>query len=132
MNPFEVGVVGSEGLHAIIDRRIVAEGSRIVRGEACRYFYNPMWSMLGDAGSEPPGTYFYNSGTAVNYFWHMFDQVLLRPQLVNCLASDGIKIVTEIEGQTLLSEYGRPDLKRISDHLPVICRLGEIEETVNA
>ena len=71
MNPFEVGVVGSGGLHAIVDRGIAAGGSRVVAGETCSFFYNPMWSFFGDRGSAPPGTYFYNSGTEVNYFWHV-------------------------------------------------------------
>ena len=83
MNPFEAGVVGSGGLHAVMDRRIAAKGSRIVRGESCDFFYNPMWAHFGDAGSTPPGTYFYNSSSEVNYFWNIFDQVLIRPALLS-------------------------------------------------
>lgn len=78
MNPFEAGMVGSEGLHGIMDRRIASEISRIVQGELCGFSYNPMWTMLGDLGPSPPGTYFYNSSTELNYFWNMFDQVLVR------------------------------------------------------
>lgn len=132
MNPFEVGLVGSEGLHGIMDRRIVSTVSRIVQGEACTFFYNPMWGMLGDSGSSPPGTYFYNSGSEVNYFWNTFDQVMLRPTLLNALYKDGVSVVTEIDGVTLLDAMGRPDRTTGSDHLPLVCRLSEIEEIVNA
>jgi hypothetical protein len=132
MNPFEAGVVGSDGLHAIVDRRIAADGARTVQGESCKYFYNPMWSMLGDLGSEPPGTYFYNSGSPVNYFWNIFDQVLLRPSLINSLIGEGVKIVTKVAGRTLLGKHGRPNTREGSDHLPVICRLAEAEETMHA
>jgi endonuclease/exonuclease/phosphatase family protein len=95
MNPFEAGVVGSEGLHGVMDRRIASAVSRVVQGEPCRFFYNPMWSMLGDVGPSPPGTYFYSSGSEVNYFWNMFDQVLIRPTLLDSFSgsqqeSDGV------------------------------------------
>jgi hypothetical protein len=132
MNPFEVGMVGSEGLHGIMDRRIASTMSRVVQGESCRFFYNPMWSMLGDGGAFPPGTYFYNSGTEVNYFWNMFDQVLVRPELLDSLATDSVSIVTEIQGATLLTDIGRPNRYDSSDHLPIVCRLSEIQETVYA
>lgn len=132
MNPFEAGVVGSEGLHGIMDRRIASTFSREVQGETYRYFYNPMWGMFGDAGESPPGTYFYNSSSEVNYFWNMFDQVLVRPTLLDFLAKDGVKIVTEIQGETLLTNLGRPNKSSGSDHLPVVCRLSEIEERTNA
>jgi hypothetical protein len=131
MNPFEVGMVGSEGLHGVMDRRIASTVSRVVQGEACPFFYNPMWGMLGDVGSSPPGTYFYNSGTEVNYFWNMFDQVLVRPTLLDSLSTDSVGIVTEIQGETLLTDSGRPNRNDSSDHLPIVCRLSEIQERVN-
>lgn len=56
MNPFETGVVGSEGFHAIMDRRIAASGSRTVSGEQCSFFYNPTWGTFGDLDGKPPGT----------------------------------------------------------------------------
>ena len=49
MNPFEVGVVGTEGLHGVMDRRTAAGISRVVHGEEYTFFYNPMWGKLGDA-----------------------------------------------------------------------------------
>jgi endonuclease/exonuclease/phosphatase family metal-dependent hydrolase len=132
MNPFEAGVVGSEGLHAVMDRRIAATSSRKVQGETRDYFYNPMWANFGDAGSTPPGTYFYDaSGREVNYFWNMFDQILVRPALLPCLSTDSVSVVTEIEGDSLLDERGRPDREIGSDHLPVVLRLTEIEERLN-
>jgi hypothetical protein len=60
----------------------------------------------------------------------MFDQVLVWPALLDSLSSDSVRIVTEIGGRTLLTGLGRPDT-RVSDHLPIVCRLSEIQETVN-
>ncbi len=131
MNPFEVGVVGSGGLHATMDRGIAAGGSRFVAGKSCCFFYNPMWSFFGDRGAAPPGTYFRRSGGEVNYFWHILDQVLIRPSLLKFLDKDAVNIVTEVGGMSLLTSRGHPNKKIHSDHLPLICRLSLIEELVN-
>lgn len=81
MNPFETGLVAADGFHAVMDRQIALKESRTVQGEKRKFFYNPMWSRLGDASVGPVGTY-YHSGGHVSYFWNTFDQVLLRPNLL--------------------------------------------------
>lgn len=131
MNPFEAGVVGSEGLHAVMDRGVASSGSRVVNGEACSFFYNPMWGTFGDMDGKPPGTYFYNSSTEVNYFWNIFDQVLLRPSLLPYLGPNCISVVTELSGESLLTRDGRPNRNVTSDHLPVVCKLKELMELGN-
>jgi hypothetical protein len=131
MNPFETGVVASEGIHGVMNRSVASAASRVVAGESCFFFYNPMWSFFGDRGPAAPGTYFYNSGAEVNYFWNIFDQVLVRPSLLKFLDKDAVRIVTEIGGVSLLTEKGHPDKKIHSDHLPLVCRMGLIEELVN-
>ncbi len=123
MNPFESGIVSADGLHAISDSRIVKKGSRKVRGKQRRYFYNPMWNFFGDMSVSPPGTYFYNSGKQVNYYWNMFDQILIRPDLLDFFQIDRVKIITEINGISLLLDSGRPSKKRGSDHLPILFSL---------
>jgi endonuclease/exonuclease/phosphatase family metal-dependent hydrolase len=126
MNPFESGVVGSEGFHAIMARAIAAQETRTVLGEDRHFFYNPMWSLLGDMSVGPPGTYYYQSSAPVSYFWHMFDQVLLRPSLAHSLQRNDLAILTEAGDQSLLDRHGRPD-RRVSDHLPIFIRLN-VEE----
>jgi hypothetical protein len=131
MNPFESGVVGSGGLHGVMDRRIASAGSRMIREKAHMFFYNPMWSKFGDVGPSPPGTYFYPDGSDVRYFWHMFDQVLVRPALLNSISDESVSIVSRVGGVDLLTKRGRPDTAVASDHLPIICRLSKIQETTN-
>jgi hypothetical protein len=131
MNPFETGVVGAGGLHGVMDRRIVANGSRRIRGKDHLYFYNPMWSKLGDAGPEPPGTYFYRGSSDVSYFWNMFDQVLVRPALLDSLTRDSVTIVTRVGEMDLLTDRGLPNSKLASDHLPIVCKLSEVQEAAN-
>jgi hypothetical protein len=126
MNPFEIGVVGSEGFHAIMDRRIAASGSRTVNEEERLFFYNPMWGALGDDDeSRPPGTYFRNTGGEVNYYWNVFDQVLLRPSLLRFMETQPVRVITELGGASLLTNSGRPNRKVMSGHLPIVCRLHE-------
>ena len=43
-----------------------------------------MWGFLGDNGcGNVSGTMYYNSSDAINYYWHLYDQVLIRPELID-------------------------------------------------
>lgn len=119
MNPFELGVVGSEGLHAVSSREVASRRSRVVAGEERHLFYNPMWSLLGDYSPGPPGTYYYSASKPVTYFWNTFDQVLLRPTLSSNFHPGDVNVVTSIDGRSLLTTSGVPD-REVSDHLPLI------------
>ena len=120
MNPFESGVVGSEAFHAVMCREVASKGSREVAGQERFFFYNPMWSLFGDRSVGPPGTYHYNSGAVDNYYWNMFDQVLLRPGLITRFIDEDLLIVTEVDGRSLLTARGLPDKNVGSDHLPIM------------
>jgi hypothetical protein len=120
MNPFEAGLIDANGLHATMARDVAREESRIVRGESFRYFYNPMWPLFGDAGvGRPSGTYYHRRGEPVEFFWNMFDQVLVRPALLDVFRNEELTIVTDDGSTRLLSGRGRPRKDAVSDHLPV-------------
>jgi hypothetical protein len=120
MDPFEQGFVAAHGMHAVSDRTIALKESRVVDGDNLPFFYNPMWNFLGDDNSRPPGTYYYGSGE-VSHFWHAFDQVLLRPKLLDAFSVANLKIITEVEGTSLIRN-GRID-NNIADHLPIAIKL---------
>ena len=120
MNPFEVGVVGGDALHAVMDKQTVLKISRVIGGQERRFFYNPMWGRLGDGSHGPPGTYYRQSSKQVNYFWNTFDQVLLRPELIPRFDDEELEVVTEIGATSLLTENGIPNLSVGSDHLPLV------------
>ena len=122
MNPFESGMISAHGLHAVMSRRIAAKLSRLVRGRRYPFFYNPMWSHLGDLDHSVSGTHYYERSEHVNYFWNMFDQVLIRPSVADCLPPEHVRIIVDIGGRTLLSEEGRLHQKA-SDHLPILFTL---------
>jgi len=119
MNPFEVGVVGADGLHAVMSRSIALRRFRTVRSEEKIYLYNPMWSYFGRQAPQPQGTYYYDKRTAVNYYWNVFDQVLLRPDLIPYFADEDLQIIDHIDDISLVMEDGRPNVKVASDHLPI-------------
>lgn len=125
MNPFDDGLCAATGFHAVMDKSIAREQSRVVNGKTYRYFYNPMWNGLGDDSQGPPGTYYYRGGV-ISHFWNTFDQVLISPDLLSYY-DDGQKHVITRIGDRLLFENHRIT-KWHSDHLPVMISLNTDSE----
>jgi hypothetical protein len=123
MNPFEDGVVSARALHGVMCRRIAQEGSRKVQGREYTYFYNPMWGLLGDASPGPPGTHYHRPPVHKTYFWNMFDQVLIRPDLVDRFDNEDLQILESDGNTSLLTANGLPDVRVASDHLPLLFKL---------
>lgn len=123
MNPFESGLISAAGFHALMDKRIVSIGSRRIQDIDYKFFYNPMWNKFGDNQDEPPGTYYYNTGTFNNYFWNMFDQVLLSSDVVPKFNYDSLSIISKVGERSLLTDEGRPNKQFASDHLPIFFEL---------
>lgn len=118
MNPFEKGMLRVKGLHTTMDRRIALK-QRTVNGELFPYFYNPMWNFLGDdSRGKVCGTHYYRNSGYQSLDWNMFDQVLLRSDLLPNFVIDSLEIITENNGQSFLHN-GRPNKKNFSDHLPI-------------
>lgn len=121
MNPFEVGVAGADALHGVSTRDVALRRERVIQGRGYRMLYNPMWGCLGDRTPGPPGTYYRGAAEAVNYFWNTYDQVLVRPELIDRLSD---LAVLDTDGtDSLLTRNGLPARRTISDHLPLFFRL---------
>ena len=123
MNPFEHGLVAATCLHATMDRRIAERGTRTVDQKPRAFFYNPMWSLLGDVSPGPPGTYYLSESGHVAYFWHMFDQVLVRPDLLRAFDNNTLRIIDSDGTASFLKNTGIPDVNVGSDHLPILFAL---------
>jgi hypothetical protein len=121
MDPFEPGMIAASGFHSVMTRQLT---ERTVQGSRYPVFYNPMWGRLGDQTAGPPGTFFFSkaSGKPVAYFWHTFDQMLLRPTLFPQF-EDEFGALDGVGDMSLLSDSGQPDTLSFSDHLPVYVRL---------
>lgn len=92
-------------------------------GREYPFFYNPMWNHFGDANESPPGTYYYAGSRHKEFFWQMFDQVLLRPDLIELFELGALKILDKDGTSSLLTEHGLPNNNVISDHLPILFKL---------
>jgi hypothetical protein len=133
MNPFETGVVSAEGLNAVMSREVAGRGSRRVDFKDHPFFYNPMWSIFGDStheqfppGSErhePPGTCYYPSSRSKWFFWNMFDQLLLRPSLLDSFRNESLRVLVTDGVTSFLTDRGLPDRVAISGHLPLLFEL---------
>jgi hypothetical protein len=122
-NPYDPSVIGADGLHAIGARRVRGKTDRAVRSAGrSDFFYNPMWRLYGTdpAGDAGAGSYYYHGGyEATEPFWHMLDQVLIRPECADRLPPDELRIVSTAGTEQLTGVDGRPDSDLASDHLPV-------------
>ncbi len=120
MNPFETGVVSAAGMHAVMDRNVAQRGTRIVQDREYPFFYNPMWRFFGDGTPGPSGTCYYPRSEHKVYFWNIFDQVLVRPALLDRFRLDDLAVIDHTGEESLLTETGIPSRKLGSDHLPVL------------
>lgn len=123
MNPFDAGVISGHGLHAVMTRAKAMENDRRVDGEPSPFFYNPMWGFFGDRTPGPPGTYYLSATDPVNYFWNVYDQVMVRPELIPLLKN--VAILDNDGVESLLTAGGLPKKSGFSDHLPLMFRLAE-------
>jgi hypothetical protein len=83
-----------------------------------------MWRFFGERPHKPSGTYYYERAEHVVYFWNIFDQVLVRPSLIDGLNDDAIRVIDAIGATSLTHPDGRPNRDVGSDHLPVFFELG--------
>lgn len=120
-NPFESSLASLSGMNAVMSRQISLKMTREKFGKTYKYFYNPMWGLYGDEPrTSVPATFYFNGSSSNELYWHMLDQVLIRPTLVDAFKFDSLEIVISIGGASLLRTNGTPNGTKFSDHLPVI------------
>jgi exonuclease III len=118
MDPFDSSLVSADAFNAVPCKQIAGKGHRRINNVKKFFFYNPMWNLLGDR-DRPPGTYYYNSGKQENQYWHIIDQIILRPELLDRFNESDLEILTSANGTNFLSNQQIPRKTTISDHLPI-------------
>ena len=123
MNPFELGMSGVTHLNAVMCPEVAKNRSCEYEKKEYHYFFNPMWYFYGHP-EHCNGTYFYvgKKKEVTRYYWHILDQVLLRPSLLSSFSIENIRIITQINKHRLLTAKRRISSK-YSDHLPLCLKL---------
>lgn len=118
LNPFSKLMVSATGFNAVMDYKIALKKFKTVSQVKYSYFYNPMWTLHGNVKNEVLGTYFYHK-KPTSFIWNVFDQVLLRPELIERFKFEELEILHKVGDESLLNANGRPNDKTYSDHLPI-------------
>lgn len=120
-NPFEPELGSTSGMHAVMSSDLASLEPRRVLDKEHGFFYNPMWNLYGDRQhGQPAGTYYFDGGQPHEWYWHMLDQVVVRPVLIPRLPLTSLRIITAGPSGKLATPSGRPDRRRASDHFPIV------------
>jgi hypothetical protein len=120
VDPFDSGVLGAEGFHAVMTRERAARSHRTIQGTRCSLMYSPMWGCFGDVSPGPPGTYHYANSEPVCQFWHVYDQVLVGADLLSCFDARRLAVLDSDGRERLVTRRGLPNARSASDHLPIV------------
>ena len=124
LHPFSAGIIGAFGFHALMDTHQALKKSRMVDGNKVRFYYNPMWNLIGKK-DKALGTYYYDTDQDDRlFYWYMFDQILLRPELIDEFDWNEFEIVDHIGNASLIKNHKINNTK-YSDHLPVKFAVGQ-------
>ena len=119
VNPYEPEITGA--MQGMMTRLLAKKGYNTETGLHTR-FYNPMWQHFGETAGTPPGT-FYWPGESDEHQWNIYDQVLLRPPLLDSFNDKDLSILNIAGNVPLVTKEGRPRRQAVSDHLPILFRL---------
>lgn len=131
MLPSEDGMVDAYGFGAMMTKDLARKRSRDTLDGRPR-FYNPMWGRMGDMTEGPPGTFYYRKPGLTNVYWHLLDQVLVRPELIDAFVGPSLQVLDRAFGPSgeieLIRETPKHSRLTVSDHLPILFALNLPEE----
>ncbi|MBX4259755.1 hypothetical protein KTC96_24835 (plasmid) [Clostridium estertheticum] len=118
LHPFSSGIIGAHGFNATLSPFKAKKNWRKIDDDKKFFYYNPMWKLMGN-DEIAQGTYYNNSDeNDKSFYWYTFDQILLRPLLIEQFVMKELKIVTNVNGDPLIKNY-IIDKVKYSDHLPI-------------
>jgi len=114
MNPFDLGMIAGNGFNSVISKEIALKEKRKYQHNDYLYFYNPSWKLFGSPDNLF-GTYYLNNPPHSGFYWNIYDQVLVRPNILKHFEVDYDIIKNDkyfnVRGQTY------------SDHSPIYLEL---------
>lgn len=118
LQPYSQGVIGYYGFNATMSKSKAKNISRKVDDEQKYFYFNPMWKLMGD-NRLVQGTYYNNSDQQdQSMFWYTFDQLLIRPFLIDKFNWDFFEIIEGTRNYSFIRN-GIINKKQYSDHLPL-------------
>lgn len=128
--PFDIELEQADFINSNSDRNVI----RLLKNKGLgehnyRFFYNPMWNVLGDYDliakeQKPSGTYYWYPDDVEKYHWNLIDGALLSPTIMDNIKIETIKIHSKLNKTELVkTSINKQDetliMEGISDHLPV-------------
>ncbi|GHB49098.1 endonuclease/exonuclease/phosphatase family protein [Mongoliitalea lutea] len=129
MNPFEPGMIEPDGFNAVLSTTEALNEQRTEFYKKFDYFYNPMWSYLGDRNYltgdlKLAGSYYFRKTRDVTLtFWNVFDKVIIRPSIIDIFDFSSIKIIDDNGIEKLVTTDFQLRDDSFSDHLPLTFKL---------
>jgi len=128
--PFDLELIHPDFFNTTSDKSIIRIFKERRMGSfTYRYFYNPMWNLLGDHNyitrqEKVSGTYYWYADDVGKYNWNLIDGVILSPELMDNVDMESLEIVTELNSKSLIKKSLNDSkesllVKGYSDHLPV-------------
>lgn len=122
LNPFDRPMNLASGFNAMMTRECTKRKTRTRGDNQHDFFYNPMWGLMGDLSSGPPGTV-HDTSNKGPYGWSLLDQALIHHSLVGHF--EKVEIIEESGTFRFVTPRGRPSESKASDHLPILLTLKE-------
>ena len=116
-SPFEDPMVGHKAFHATMNKKKARTITRIVDDAERPFFYNPMWKLYGKY-QDRLGSYYYEGSSSFEYYWHTFDQVIIRPSLIESFKEGELDILDRTDNYVLADPNDQTKI-HYSDHLPI-------------
>lgn len=118
LQPYSRGIIGAYGFNATMSIIKAKKVSWTVDGEKKLFYFNPTWKIMGD-NKNVQGSYYNNSDQDDKaIFWYSFDEVLIRPSLIDRFIWNNFVIIEETKDHKFIRNE-IIDKNNYSDHLPV-------------
>lgn len=120
MNPYELGMSEYSAFNATLSEFEAKKKIKEFHYKKYSYFYNPMWSFLGDRNhltgeKKIPGSYYYNQKP----YWNIFDKVIMRPDIIDFFDFSSLKLIENLGDEKIVNDNFFIDTNEYSDHLPL-------------
>jgi hypothetical protein len=118
MHPYDPGMTNDLAIPGYMTEELANRPDRRFRERQRPRFYNPMWGLFGDRTPGPAGSFYWRTSVPNNTYWTLFDQILIRPPLIEKLKE---VVILDSDGpHSLVSSDGAPNVNYLSDHLPLL------------